>query len=299
VRGGVFPALPSPSFLCAEAKNDINFLRLHSSSEAARMLVDVHNHFTYYNEDIDRALVDMRENGVLMVSVSIDLPSYEDTLKLAKRSELILPVFGVHPINAHQHIDKLPEIRKIADEALMLGEIGLDRMWAEDPSHFPDQERLLETFLETAQQNDKIVILHVAGAETEVLTMLDSFSIRKAIIHDYDGPVKLVERIIDSNLHFAFDRSYLEEYKPEIKGWQERLEIASMIPDDLFLIETDGPNKPPRRMPYEALYIVAERIAELRNASPDEIIARSSENFTKLISGDDNLSQFRGIMRRS
>jgi len=263
------------------------------------MLVDVHNHFTYYNEDIDRALVDMRENGVLLVSVSIDLPSYEDTLEMAKRSELILPVFGVHPINAHQHMDKLTEIGRIADEALMLGEIGLDRMWSEDPSHFPDQEKLLETFLESAQRHDKIVILHVAGAEEEVLPMLDSFSVRKAIIHDYYGPVKMVERIIDSNLHFAFDRSYLEEYKPEIKGWQERLEIVSIIPDDLFLIETDGPNKPPRRMPFEALQIVAERIAELRGSTPEEIIACSGENFTKLISGDEKLSQFVDIMRRS
>ena len=263
------------------------------------MLVDVHNHFTYYNEDIDRALVDIRENGVLMVSVSIDIPSYEDTLEMAKRSELILPVFGVHPINAHEHMDQLQEIRKIADEALMLGEIGLDRMWAEDPSHFQDQEKLLETFLESAQRHDKIVILHVAGAEVEVLSMLNTFSLRKVIIHDYYGPLKLVERIIDSNLHFAFDRSYLEEYKPEIKGWQERLEIATMIPDDLFLIETDGPNKPPRRMPFEALNIVAERIAELRRTTPEEVIACSSENFTKLISGNENLSQFADIMRRS
>jgi TatD DNase family protein len=263
------------------------------------MLVDVHNHFSYYNEDMDRAMVDLRENGVLMVSVTIDLPSYEDTLRLAERSELILPAFGVHPINAHEHMDQLPEIRRIADSALMLGEIGLDRMWAEDPSHFPHQEKLLETFLESAQQNDKIVILHVAGAEAEVLSMLDSFSIRKAIIHDYYGPMELVERIIDSNLHFAFDRSYLEESKPEIKGWQERLEIATMIPDDLFLIETDGPNKPPRRMPFEALHIVTERIAELRNTTPEEINACSSENFTKLISSDENLSQFVDIMRRS
>ncbi|MFW9770016.1 MAG: TatD family hydrolase [Candidatus Thorarchaeota archaeon] len=268
-------------------------------TEAVGMLVDVHNHFTYYNEDIDRALVDIRENGVLMVSVSIDLPSYEDTLKLTKRSELILPSFGVHPINAHEHMDKLPEIKRIADEALMLGEIGLDRKWAEDPSHFPEQERLLETFLESAQHHDKVVILHVAGAEVEVLSMLDSFSIRKAIIHDYYGSVKMVEKIIDSNLYFAFDRSYLEEYKPEIKGWQERLDIASMIPDDLILIETDGPNKPPRKMPYEALHIVAERIAELRSTNPEEIISCSSTNFTRLISGDEGLAQFTKIMRRS
>ncbi|MHA2159196.1 MAG: TatD family hydrolase [Candidatus Thorarchaeota archaeon] len=275
------------------------FAEVWVESEVACMLVDVHNHFTYYQEDLDSALVDIRENGVLMVSVSIDIPSYRETLEVSKRSELILPAFGVHPMMAHEHMDQLDEISKLADDALMLGEIGLDRVWTKEASQYPAQKILLETFLESAQRNDKTVILHVTGAESEVLSMLDSYSIRKAIIHDYYGPVKLVEKIIDSNLHFAFDRSYLEEYKPEVEGWQERLEIATMIPDDLFLIETDGPNKPPRRMPFEALHIVAQRIADLRNTTSEEITTKSSENFTRLISGNAQLSQFVNIMRRS
>ena len=216
------------------------------------MLVDVHNHFSYYQEDTDRALKDIRENGILMVSVSTDFPSYNDTLELAKRSELILPVFGIHPMVAHDHVEQLHKIRKTADEALMLGEIGLDHMWTEDASQYPDQETLLNTFLESAQKQGTILILHVAGAESIVLSMLENYTVRNAIIHDYYGPIHLVEKIIDKNLYFAFDRSYLESYEPDIKDWKERLKIATMIPDDLFLIETDGPNKPPRRMPFKA-----------------------------------------------
>lgn len=263
------------------------------------MLVDVHNHFSYYQEDIDRALKDIHENGVLMVSVSTDFPSYNDTLELAKRSELILPAFGVHPMVAHEHMDHLETIQKTADEALVLGEIGLDRMWTEDTSHYPDQDLLLETFFESAQKHDTIVILHVAGAENKVLSMLENYSIRKAIIHDYYGSIDLVERIIDTNLYFAFDRSYLESYEPEIKGWKERLAIATMIPDDLFLIETDGPNKPPRRMPYEALLIVAERIAELRKTTAEEIANQSSKNLLDLIKDDSRLSKYANILERS
>ncbi len=263
------------------------------------MLVDVHNHFSYYQEDTDRALKDMRENGVLMVSVSIDFPSYKDTLELAKRSEFILPAFGVHPINAHDHMDQHDTIRKTADEAIMLGEIGLDRKWTENDAHYPAQDTLLELFLESAQKHDTIMILHVAGAEDKILSMLENYSIRKAIIHDYYGPVDLVEKIIDTNLYFAFDRSYLESYEPEIEGWKERLEIATMIPDDLFLIETDGPNKPPRKMPFEALQIVAERIATLRKTTAEEITSQSSKNLLNLIKDDPRLTKYADILRRS
>ncbi|MHA1138303.1 MAG: TatD family hydrolase [Candidatus Thorarchaeota archaeon] len=256
------------------------------------MLVDVHNHFSYYNEDIDRALADISENRMLMVSVSTDFESYEDTLKLAKQSDLILPAFAIHPIMAHKHIDDLERIRKSADGALVLGEIGLDKLWIEDQSHFPPQLPLLDVFLESANKGDKVVILHVAGAESEVLERLETHSIQRAIIHDYYGPVELVDKIIEAGFYFALDRSYLEEYKPQIQGWGERLQIASMIPDNRFLIETDGPNKPPRRMPFEALQIVAERIAELRGSTPEEIHVQSTCNFKNLLSGSPGLDKY-------
>ena len=261
------------------------------------MLVDVHNHFSYYQEDLDRALVDIKENKILMVSVTTDFESYEGTLKVAKQSEQILPAFGVHPMVAHEHTDKLELIRKMADDALVLGEIGLDKLWITDQSHFPAQEPLLDVFLESANMGDKVVILHVAGAELEVIEKLESYSIRRVIIHDYYGPVNLVERMIDANLYFTLDRSYLEEYKPEIQDWEERLQIASMIPDDRFLIETDGPNKPPRRMPCEALQIVAERIADLRKYSPEGIHSQSTRNFRNIISGSPGLDKYSKLLQ--
>jgi hypothetical protein len=40
--------------------------------QGASMLVDAHNHFSYYQEDIDRALIDIKENSMLMVSVTTE-----------------------------------------------------------------------------------------------------------------------------------------------------------------------------------------------------------------------------------
>jgi Tat protein secretion system quality control protein TatD with DNase activity len=65
-----------------------------------------------------------------------------------------------------------------------------------------------------------------------------------------------------------------------------------MIPDDRFLIETDGPNKPPRRLPFEALQIVAERVAELRRTTSEEIYAQSAYNFMNLIKGSPGLGKY-------
>lgn len=261
------------------------------------LFVDVHNHFSYYNEDISTALADIEKNRILMVSVSIDFDSYSKTQKLAEQSDLILPAFGVHPMVAHEYTGNLEKVIQMADDALVLGEIGLDKNWIEDQTHFPPQLPLLDIFLESADKGDKVMVLHVAGAESEILEKLESYSIQRVIIHDYYGSIKLIDKIIDAGFYFAFDRSYLEEYKPQIQGWEERLQIPTLIPTEQFLIETDGPNKPPRRMPYEALQIVAERIAELRNSTPEEIHSQSTRNFKVLISGSPGLDEFSQMLQ--
>ncbi|MGY5873723.1 MAG: hypothetical protein RTV72_15860 [Candidatus Thorarchaeota archaeon] len=45
-------------------------------------------------------------------------------------------------------------------------------------------------------------------------------------------------------------------------------------------------------MPIEVLQIVAERIAELRNLTPEQIYAQSIHNFRNLITGSPGLDKY-------
>lgn len=257
------------------------------------MYVDTHNHFHKYVEDFDDALEDITNEGILVGAVSCNIPEYERTLEIAGLSDLILPAFGVHPAVASEHMSKLESIGAIAEKALMLGEIGLDHLYEEDASKYPLQVDLLETFLEAAQKHDTIMTLHVAGAESEVLSILDNYSVSRVIFHDYYGPLELANKIIDRGFFYSFDRSYRDEYKSEIPGWEERRKISAIVPDDLMLVETDGPNRPPSRMPSVSLREVIENLAVLRSTTPEEVSDRARSNFLRLLRGDSRLSKFR------
>ncbi len=257
------------------------------------MYVDTHNHFHKYVGDFKEALRDITNKRILLGAVTCNISEYERTLEIAKFSDLILPAFGVHPAVASEHMSKLESIGTMAEKALMLGEIGLDHLYEEDASKHPLQVVLLEAFLGAAQRHDTIITLHVAGAESEALSILDTYSLSKVIFHDYYGPLELVNTIVDRGYFYSFDRSYLEEYRHEIPGWEERLKIAGIVPDDLMLVETDGPNRPPSRMPSVSLRQVVENLAVLRNTTSEEISERARSNFLRLLKDDRRLAKFR------
>ncbi|NHI84271.1 MAG: hypothetical protein EAX81_08225 [Candidatus Thorarchaeota archaeon] len=258
-------------------------------------MLDSHIHLHYFKDDLKEALADISTNHLLVAAVTCDVPEYKHTLETAEKSNRVLPAFGVHPLKAADYKDRLDLVKEYADGALMLGEIGLDRMHIEDPSHFPIQIRLFETLLESAQDNNTIMTIHVAGAEKETLDILDSYSVSKVIIHDYYGPIEFVNKVVDRGYCYSFDRSYREEYASEIPNWEERRRIASTIPDDLMLTETDGPNKPPSRTPSISLHEIIENLAILRNTTFEEIQDIVKSNFHRLVRTDARLSTFENL----
>ncbi len=56
---------------------------------------------------------------------STDIDSHERVEKVAEQSEYIFPSFGVLLWYAYEYVDRFDEVRKLAEEALMIGEVGL------------------------------------------------------------------------------------------------------------------------------------------------------------------------------
>jgi TatD DNase family protein len=97
------------------------------------MFVNAHAHLGI-DEILDKALIDIVEHKIVFVSCSVDIPSYKEALKIAERSEWILPAFGIHPSRAHHYADKLDMLKDFFDTCLMMGEIGLDHFFVKDTS---------------------------------------------------------------------------------------------------------------------------------------------------------------------
>ena len=204
------------------------------------MLIDAHAHVDRYDlvgpGALESALEEIEQHGILTISNSMDLPSYERNLAIGHRCDLVLPIFGVHPWNAPQYAGRLDDLRGAVEHSPILGEIGLDHHFVEDASQYPAQRSVFEYFLAAAREQGKIVNLHTKGAEKAVLELLDRYEIQRAIVHWYSGPLDIFREMVARGVYFTVGVEVL--HAEHIRA------IAREIPPDRLLTETDNPGGP-------------------------------------------------------
>lgn len=250
------------------------------------MLVDAHAHLDRYDlvgeGAVDAALAEIQASRIQTVSNSMDPASYERNLEIAARSDLVLPIFGVHPWNALEWADRLDDLRPLAERSPMLGEVGLDFYFVNNAESYAAQRRVFEFFLQAAIDQDKILHLHTKGAEGEVLALLDRYQVRRAVVHWYSGPLDALEALIARG--FYFTAGLETRYSDHIGA------IVRHIPLDRLLTETDNPGGPSDYLggPGMPLLIeeVVEGLAEARGVQKTVILHAVQENMARLLEGD-------------
>jgi TatD DNase family protein len=254
-----------------------------------KMLLDAHAHLDRYQDSRESALEEITRYEIFTISNSMDLPSYQQNLEIAERCDLVLPTFGVHPKKAPEYAKRLSELSQAIEQSPMIGEIGLDFHWVEDPSQYPAQKKVVEYFLAAAREQKKIVNLHTKGAEREILELLEHYDIQRAIIHWYSGPLDILRALIDCGAYFTVGVEVI--YSKHTRA------IAQGLPAGQLLTETDNPGglkwlKGTIGMP-QALKDIVETIASLRGTTAEIIAQTVKRNFLRLIEKDPWLTEVR------
>ena len=258
------------------------------------MLIDAHVHLDKYGDLLDRALQEIATERIFTVATAMDLPSYLELQRIAERSNLVLPTFGIHPRRAAEYVDRLSEIGRYIENSPGIGEIGLDFHWVKDSATYPAQRKVLEYFIAAAREQKKFVNLHTKAGEREILDLLERYDIKRAIIHWYSGPMDILRALIDYGCYFTIGVELL--YSDYIK------EIAKIVPDHLLLTETDNPGalrwlkkNDEIGMPT-AIKAVVDALADLRKVSRGEIESLVEANFASLITNDPWLRHVHGSL---
>jgi TatD DNase family protein len=255
------------------------------------MLIDAHVHLDRYGDLLDQALKEIEENRIFTVATAMDAPSYFALQEIARRSDLVLPTFGIHPRRAAEYANRLPEVSRLIESSPAIGEIGLDFHWVKDTSTYPAQKKVLEYFIAAAREQKKFVNLHTKAGEKEILGLLEKYDVKRAIIHWYSGPMEILRAMIDFGCYFTIGVEV--QFSDYIKS------IAKTVPEHLLLTETDNPGalkwlkkNDEVGMPT-AIKKVVEAIAKLRQSTPEEIESLVQTNFLRLIAEDPWLSATR------
>ena len=261
------------------------------------MLTDTHSHIYAEEFDTDRDDVVARaeQAGVgLILLPAIDKESYDRQEALAaSRPDLFRQMMGLHPTSvgedyrsdlelAHDKLFSNP------DKYIGIGEVGLDFYW--DTTYRRQQIEALELQTGWAQALGKPIVLHLrngkdGGADTdayaEVFRLLERCAYRgRGIMHCFSGTMADAERA--AALGFLIGIGGSLTYKKSTLP-----DIVRALPLESIVLETDSPYLAP--VPYrgrrnESAYVslVAQKVAEIKGLSPDEVAAATTTNACQL-----------------
>ena len=257
--------------------------------EPASYLIDSHCHLDMnaYQEDLDSVLkraVDNQVHGI--VTIGTDLSSSLVAVNLARKHSMLRAAIGVHPHDAkdvkQDDLSKLAFLaEKHKDVVVGYGEIGLD--YAKKYSEPGVQRTVFRQQLRLAKELNLPIIIHDRDAHQDCLKIIKEegpFD-HGGIMHCFSGNLDFASKVIDCNLLISIPG--IVTYK----NARDLREVASQIPMDKMLLETDGPFLAPvpyrgkRNEPVYTLFI-AEAIAKMRSTSLKTIADMTSANACRL-----------------
>ena len=249
------------------------------------MLIDTHAHLTDPRyEGAGDIIANMESDGLeRIITVGFNEFSSSYSVKLAKENEKIFAAVGVHPSDAADAgIGYLCAIRNLAqsEKCVAIGEIGLDY-------HYPDtnkeiQIRALNEQLELVKETNLPAVFHVRDAYGDFYDVIKQ-NRRKltggAIMHCFSGSKETALQYLDMGFYISFSGSITFKNS-------KAYEIIEALPVERILIETDCPYLAPTphrgemNYPKYVLY-QAQKIAEVKNLSVDEVIEITTANAYK------------------
>ena len=248
-------------------------------------IFDTHSHYAdkAFNNDRMELLASLPENGVTRVMLAgCTANDSEKSVQLAEQFPFVWCAVGIHPnwVNAENETTNLQKITAMTshEKVKAIGEIGLDYYRKGDNKEL--QKRMFCEQLELANSLDLPVILHIREAMADGLEIVQKYRPR-GVLHCWSGSVEMAKEFAKLGLYFGFGGVATYENARKV------VDTLQWIPSELMLLETDCPYLPPvpfRRQRCDSRMIpyTVERIAQIRNADPQEIIDICCENGKKL-----------------
>jgi TatD DNase family protein len=254
-------------------------------------LIDSHCHLDSQEfepdreEVIDRALA-AGVNHMVAIGTGTGPPDLEAGIRLADKYPAFYATIGIHP---HDAAKPGPgDYRRLAEllshpKVVAVGEIGLDYHY-----DFAPREAQKSAFLEQmsiAASARKPIVIHTREAWEDTLALLEKHWKPHGIggiMHCFSGSPTEAQRALDLGFYLSFGGILTF---PKATQVQESAKFAS---SDRILLETDAPYLAPvpkrgKRNEPALMVHTAQKLADLRGCSVEEVSRITNENFHRLL----------------
>lgn len=254
------------------------------------MLVDSHCHLNFPElrdqlPEVKAAMQGARVTAALVIATTIE--EFGAVRALAESEPAWHCTVGVHP-----DTENLTE----PDEALLLqlarhpkvvgiGETGLDyyRLGQRTVADMEWQRQRFRTHIRAAKRCQKPLVVHTRSASEDTLNILREEGAQACggVFHCFTETEAVARAALELGFYISFSGILT------FKNAQDLRAVASWVPMDRMLIETDSPFLAP--VPYrgrvnQPAYVaeVARQVAELRGLDAEQVGEQTTENFKRL-----------------
>ncbi|MEM3077935.1 MAG: TatD family hydrolase [Nitrososphaerales archaeon] len=249
-------------------------------------LVDAHIHLSDpdLNKELSYIIAFLKNSNMILLSNSMDLESSIKTLELSKSLQgKLLPFIGIHPWSAQSENLENFEVFLNKEKNLIkgIGEIGLDRKYAQNEEAYKRQVSVFKKQLEFAEKLEKPVSIHSRGSQKDVIDILSSFELKGVLLHWFSGDYQQLNR--------AMDKGYYVSFGPTIIYSKKSRDLAERTSKDLILTETDGPvryacfdNKPALPTFLPSVVFALSSIIKLNFYETAELVLKNSSSYMNM-----------------
>jgi len=239
-----------------------------------------------------QAMSDAQVTRALCISTTLE--EFDSVHQLALQHANLWATVGVHPDNEGVQEPTLADLLHLGSlpRVVGIGETGLDyyRLNGRSVADMHWQRERFRMHIHAARQLHKPLVIHTRSSSSDTLAILreegeeGSMGCAGGVFHCFTEEWDVAKVALDLGFYISFSGILT------FKNAQTIRDVAAKVPLNRLLIETDSPYLAP--MPYRGKtnnpsYVpyVAQKLAELRGVSTDEIASLTSQNFDQLFTG--------------
>lgn len=194
-------------------------------------LIDTHFHLDFYRNHNEIYKI-INENKQYTLCMTNSPGVFLSCKNLYPETKYLKFALGFHPLDNSLKDKDFNDFIRMAKNVSYIGEVGLD-FKSNKSLEVEKQLYYFEKIVELCAKENKLLSVHIKGAEKELIEIISKYKPLKCIVHWYSGSTKYLRDLIKLGCYFSVNSNMTLN--------TQALQRVKLIPDERILIESDGP----------------------------------------------------------
>ncbi|MBQ0110375.1 MAG: TatD family hydrolase [Oscillospiraceae bacterium] len=245
-------------------------------------IFDTHAHYydTQVYPNIDATVKELKTTVCGVINCGSSYGASKKAIELAEKFDgFFYSAIGVHPEEIESEFDRELLVSMIKHKSCVaVGEIGLDYNFCDQNKD--EQKDWFVKQVQLAAEFDKPIIVHDRDAHGDTMEILHSLK-PKGVVHCFSGSPEMAQEVLDLGMYIGIGGVIT------FKNARKLPDVVKLLPLERLLLETDAPYLAPE--PHRGtvnistnIKYVAEKIAGIKEISPEDILKANLQNKKKL-----------------